>query len=100
ICQTGVCLDATGTCTTDRECVAQSANPLSICRSGRCKVPCETDLQCYVGGVYQYRACVEGSCEDIGCTTDEECRFRLRQPAQPNSSTVVVCRDKAKEAGM
>jgi len=99
-CQAGVCVDATGTCTTDRECVAQTANPLSICRSGRCKTPCETDLQCYVSNTYQYRACVNGGCEDIGCTTDEECRFRLKQPVAPNSSTVVVCRDKAKDGGM
>jgi hypothetical protein len=98
-CQGGICVDASGTCTTDRECVAQTANPLSICRSKRCKTPCETDLQCSPGGTYQYRACVNGSCEDIGCTTDEECRFRLRQPITPNSNTVVVCREK-KDGGM
>jgi hypothetical protein len=102
VCQAGACIDATGTCTTDRECVAQSIppNPLSVCRAGRCKTPCETDLQCYVNGVYQYRACVNGGCEDIGCTTDEECRFRLRQPVTLNSSTIVVCRDKARDSGM
>jgi hypothetical protein len=98
-CQAGACVDASGTCTTDRECVAQTANPLSICRAHRCKLPCETDLQCNPGA-YQYRACVGGACEDIGCTTDDECRFRLKQPVSAGSSTVVICRDKAKDSGM
>ena len=63
-------------CTTDRECVAKNVNPLSKCAMGKCQTPCQTDTECNVGR-YSYQACVMGSCQDIGCETNEECRIRL-----------------------
>ena len=73
-CKMGICVE-TG-CTTDRECVAKNVNPLSKCAMGKCQTPCQTDTECNVGR-YSYQACVMGSCQDIGCETNEECRIRL-----------------------
>jgi hypothetical protein len=80
-CSAGQCVD-TG-CVDDRECIAKTRSPLSICTAKQCKTPCQTDAECNLGG-YQYSACVTGFCQDVGCKTDEECRIRLSIPYPSN----------------
>jgi hypothetical protein len=84
-CSNGMCVD-TG-CTTDRECVANTRNPLSVCAMKKCKTPCQTDAECNLGQ-YQFAACQQGFCQDIGCQTDEECRNRLRIPIGSNARAI------------
>jgi hypothetical protein len=81
-CNAGACAD-TG-CTDDRECIAKTRSPLSVCAKPKCKTPCQTDAECNIGGAYQYSACVTGFCQDVGCKTDEECRIRLNLPVPSN----------------
>ncbi len=78
----GACVD-TG-CTDDRECIAKTRSPLSVCTGMKCKTPCQTDAECNIGGGYQYSACVADFCQDVGCKTDEECRIRLNIPVPSN----------------
>jgi len=87
-CSNGMCVD-TG-CTIDRECVANTGNPLSVCEktTHKCKTPCQTDAECYVQGVYRFSACVTGFCQDIGCENDEECRNRLKIPVGSNARAI------------
>jgi hypothetical protein len=75
-CDEGACIE-TG-CESDRECVAWTYNALATCDadSGECVEPCQTDAECDSAFNYSFRACVEGTCEDVGCDTDEECRIR------------------------
>jgi hypothetical protein len=75
-CDDGACVE-TG-CETDRECVAWTYNALATCDadSGDCTEPCQTDAECDSAFNYSFRACVEGTCQDVGCDTDEECRIR------------------------
>ena len=81
-CSAGTCVD-TG-CADDRECIAKTRSPLSVCTAKKCKTPCQTDAECNIGGTYQYSACVTGFCTDVGCKTDEECRIRLNIPVPSN----------------
>jgi hypothetical protein len=80
-CSAGNCVD-TG-CTDNRECIAKTRSPLSVCAEKKCKTPCQTDAECNLG-VYQYSACVNMFCQDVGCKTDEECRIRLNIPVPSN----------------
>lgn len=64
-------------CTDDRECVALERDALAICREGKCHKPCQRDVECSAPSPYQFRACVDGFCKDVGCQTDEECKIRL-----------------------
>ncbi len=52
-------------------------NALATCDedSGECAEPCQTDAECADAFNYNFRACVEGTCQDVGCDTDEECRI-------------------------
>ncbi len=81
-------------CTTDRECVAFTGNVLSICEDDECLQACETDLECSSPDNFQFRMCIGGFCEEVGCVTDEECRLRMNI-LLPVSSTVadIKCRD-------
>jgi hypothetical protein len=86
-CQAGVCVEVG--CNDDRECIAATKNVLAICSTDKkCQIPCQTDAECQSGG-YDFRACVNEFCVDIGCESDEECR--LRMPAGQDA----VCRAPA-----
>lgn len=75
-CDDGECVE-TG-CQTDRECVAYTYNALATCDedSGECTEPCQSDAECDAVIGYGFRACIDGSCQAVGCDTDEECRIR------------------------
>lgn len=87
-CQGGACIESG--CTTNRECIADTGNVLSLCQAGKCLVPCETDLECDSPLHFTFKACVNGYCNDVGCETDEECRIQLK--VTPGSTTSAVCR--------
>jgi hypothetical protein len=76
-------------CETDRECVASMRSPLAFCEMGECRSPCSSDLECNPGN-FQFRGCVNGYCEDLGCETDEECRIRLG--VSPGEGVEAECR--------
>jgi hypothetical protein len=73
-CQSSQCVEVG--CQTTRECVAYTKNPLAFCRDKSCREPCTSDLECNASS-YNFRGCISGFCEDLGCETDEECRIRL-----------------------
>jgi hypothetical protein len=56
-----------------------------------CRQPCETDLECAAVVGFNFRGCVGGFCEDLGCETDEDCRIRLSIPQ--TSGDEAECRD-------
>ncbi|HEV8245157.1 MAG TPA: hypothetical protein VGP93_05290 [Polyangiaceae bacterium] len=64
-------------CTNNRECVAYTGHALATCGTdGVCATPCQSDAECDNPNNYNFRACVDNYCADVGCETDEECRIR------------------------
>ena len=69
-------------CTTNLECVSKTQNPLAVCRSGKCDVPCQSDPECVTamtlpGGVAMpgVQVCVDTHCVDVGCDSNDQCRI-------------------------
>jgi hypothetical protein len=79
-CQKGECVQVG--CQSDRECVAYTRNALSTCdtKTKKCSEPCEKDAECDSTFNYRFRACIKGTCQDVGCESDEECRIRGGSP--------------------
>ena len=86
-CKDGACVK-TG-CATNRECIASTGNVLSLCQMGECLVPCQSDLECDSAIKFNFHACVQGYCKEVGCETDEECRIALK--AMPGAMQNAVC---------
>ena len=77
-CEAGACVDKG--CQDDRECVAFTGSPLAVCAAGECQEPCERDADCLalpLTAAFNFSACVDGFCDDVGCKTDQECKIRL-----------------------
>jgi hypothetical protein len=93
-CQDRKCVDAP--CTTNRECIAATANPLSLCNQGKCQIPCVADLDCPADSTSRaLSVCVNGYCKDAGCETRDECRILLqRQGASLTNLLDVDCKEK------
>jgi hypothetical protein len=89
-CVAGTCVEVG--CKTDRECQAATSNVLSICVEQECQTPCQSDIECDKPRDYGYSRCLNGSCTDVGCETDEECRILLK--VQAGRGVDAVCRDK------
>jgi hypothetical protein len=85
-CQNGACVDVG--CTSDRECLFATHDPLSKCTDKKCVTPCTTDAEC--GG--SFNVCEQGQCKFVGCETDEECRVLLGLENSIGHETA-VCRD-------
>jgi hypothetical protein len=66
-------------CATNRECIASTGNPFSICQAGKCRVACATDATCNDATAKSIQVCAEGFCQDAGCQTKEECRILLQR---------------------
>jgi hypothetical protein len=90
-CQNGGCVEVG--CQTDRECVAFTKSVLATCGAdGDCVQPCSSDFECSSPTNFTYRVCLNGTCVDSGCETDEECRIRLAVTAA--SGDEAECRPK------
>jgi hypothetical protein len=81
-------------CLSDRECIQYMRDPRARCSDddGRCTVKCQTDAECGSPFTGALRACHEGTCEDIGCDSDVECRARLYTEANGELYERAVCR--------
>ncbi len=88
-CVDGTCVEVG--CKTDRECQAAMSNVLSICVEKECQTPCQSDIECDKPRDYGYSKCINGSCTDVGCETDEECRILLK--VQAGRGLDAVCRE-------
>jgi hypothetical protein len=91
-------------CANNQECMTFEENYLATCFTPPaptlpyCVVQCDTDAQCATAN-NPLRKCVvttgpHGTCQDPGCTTDEECKIRLELVSQLPAGTQAVCRDK------
>jgi hypothetical protein len=69
-----------GSCTTDAQCVQLQYNAAAKCVSNACVVPCTTDQECNPAGVTGFagQACVNGSCQNVGCSSDTDCNILSR----------------------
>ena len=90
-CQGGTCVP-TG-CNNDRECVGATGNVLAFCLDQECRVPCQSDVECDQQQPFDFNACIDGFCVELGCEGDDECRILLN--VQPNLGPDAVCREKA-----
>ena len=88
-CVDGTCVEVG--CKTNRECQSAMSNVLSVCLEGECKTPCQSDIECDSPRQYGYSRCINGSCIDVGCESDEECRILLK--VQAGRGVDAVCRD-------
>jgi hypothetical protein len=90
-CVAGTCVEVG--CKTTRECQAAMSNVLSACVDGECHTPCQSDVECDKPRDYGYSKCINGSCTDVGCESDEECRILLK--VQAGRGVDAVCREPA-----
>jgi hypothetical protein len=90
-CVAGTCVEVG--CKTTRECQAAMSNVLSECVEGQCHTPCQSDIECDKPSDYGYSKCINGSCTDVGCESDEECRILLK--VQAGRGVDAVCREPA-----
>jgi hypothetical protein len=88
-CVDGTCVEVG--CKTHRECQSAMSNVLSVCLEGECKTPCQSDIECDSPRQYGYSRCINGSCIDVGCENDEECRILLK--VQAGRGIDAVCRE-------
>jgi hypothetical protein len=63
-------------CSTDRECITLTNDPLAACLDGNCRASCVSDGDCNPDG-FDGSVCYEGYCQPMGCETDDECRISL-----------------------
>jgi hypothetical protein len=87
-CQESVCVD-TG-CTSDRECVFATHDPLARCVESECSVPCDDDADC-TSEQSPFQVCESERCVFVGCENDAECRALLNLSSAPGK-TQAVCR--------
>ncbi|MEE8409585.1 MAG: LDL receptor domain-containing protein [Myxococcota bacterium] len=73
-CTGGACVD--NGCSSNRQCVALTGNPETVCSNGTCAVQCVADVECNLGWSYDFWGCVNGTCQHLGCETSDECRAR------------------------
>ena len=84
-------------CSNDRECVAYTLSASSHCdaTSHRCSTPCTNDAECLKNSVvqtglnYAYQVCMNGSCQNAGCQSDDECKDLLH--TQITATRMAVC---------
>jgi hypothetical protein len=91
-CQDARCVDVG--CETDRECVAYLGSVLAFCDAGACRERCSSDIECGNAENFSFRACVEGTCRDVGCASDEECRAYFQRRGD-GFGRDAVCRPRA-----
>ncbi len=92
-CQSNKCVD--GPCTTNRECVAFTGNPLSTCDQGKCRAPCVADADCSDPTFRTIQVCANGYCQDAGCETRDECKILLQKQGTLLTNLLdVECRAK------
>jgi hypothetical protein len=73
------------------ECIAVTQNVQATCGDSKCSVPCQTDLECGNPMSYNFLACVSGTCVNVGCESDEQCRIMMG--LSPGSNIEAECRD-------
>jgi hypothetical protein len=92
-CQENECVDVG--CETERECVASLRSVLAFCNQNTkaCQEHCSSDIECDNGENFNFRACIEGTCRDVGCNTDEECRAAFLNAGEINPKA--ACRERS-----
>lgn len=65
-------------CTTNAQCADRLSNVRAECKDGACRVPCTVDRDCSPSGAipgasFNGNVCVNGGCQDLGCSTDDDC---------------------------
>jgi hypothetical protein len=89
-CQSGTCIKAG--CKTNRECIALEDNERAVCHGGQCSVPCETSEECRSSDFpLKLMACIDKTCIDVGCDSDEECRIRVNEYADAGGAKNALC---------
>jgi hypothetical protein len=84
-CQSGTCVKVG--CTSDRECLFATQDPLAKCVDKECITPCTNDAECSA----PFHVCEAEKCVFVGCESNEECRVLLGLQSSFNTETA-VCR--------
>jgi hypothetical protein len=77
---------------TDRECVLATKNVEATCKSGKCSVPCQSDIECGSPTNYRFFSCIDHECVYTGCDSDKDCEVALTGGSDASTGGRVVCR--------